>query len=198
VRPTILRDFPDSFETERLLIRSPMPGDGAELYAAVVESRRELEPWLPWVHQHKSVEDFEERARRGRAEFLWRSDLQMHLFFKETEILVGGSGLHRIDWSVPRFEVSYWCRTRFAGHGYITEAVRGIAAFAFDDLGARRVEIRCDSLNRRSASVAERVGFRFEGELRNAELGVDGEPRNTLVFSMIPEERGALDVCYVV
>jgi RimJ/RimL family protein N-acetyltransferase len=50
------------------------------------------------------------------------------------------------------------------------------------------VEIRCDSLNRRSARVAERAGFRLEGELRNAELGADGEPRNILVFSMIPEE----------
>jgi RimJ/RimL family protein N-acetyltransferase len=105
---------------------------------------------------------------------------------------VGGSGLHRIDWSVPRFEIGYWCRTGFAGHGYITEAVRGITRLAFDHLGARRLEIRSDPLNRRSASVAERVGFRLEGELRNAELGADGEPRNTLVFSMIPEERAAL------
>jgi RimJ/RimL family protein N-acetyltransferase len=89
---------------------------------------------------------------------------------------------------VPRFEIGYWCRTRFAGQGYITEAVRGITGFALDHLGAKRVEIRCDSLNRRSARVAERCGFRLEGELRNAELGSDGTPRNFLVYSMLPEE----------
>jgi RimJ/RimL family protein N-acetyltransferase len=89
----------------------------------------------------------------------------------------------------PRFEIGYWCRTRYAGQGYITEAVRGITGFALDHLDARRVEIRCDSLNRRSERVAERAGLRLEGELRNAELGADGEPRNTLVFSMLPEER---------
>lgn len=193
MRPPILRDFPDSFETERLLIRSPMPGDGAELYAAVTESRRELEPWLPWVRNHQTLEDSEESARRARAAFVERSDLRLHLFLKGTETLVGASGLHRIDWSVPRFEIGYWCRTSFVGHGYITEAVRGITRFAFDHLGARRVEIRSDPLNRRSASVAERAGFRLEGELRNAELGADGEPRNTLVFSMIPEEHAALE-----
>jgi ribosomal-protein-serine acetyltransferase len=38
VRPPILRDFADSFETERLLIRSPKPGDGSEVYVAVTES----------------------------------------------------------------------------------------------------------------------------------------------------------------
>jgi hypothetical protein len=31
--PAILREFPDSFETPRLLIRSPLPGDGPEAYA---------------------------------------------------------------------------------------------------------------------------------------------------------------------
>jgi hypothetical protein len=35
MKPPILMDFPESFETERLLIRSPLPGDGPELHAAV-------------------------------------------------------------------------------------------------------------------------------------------------------------------
>jgi RimJ/RimL family protein N-acetyltransferase len=39
--------------------------------------------------------------------------------------------------------------------------------------------------------VAKRAGFRLEGELRNAEVGADGEPRNVLVFSMIPGEHEA-------
>ena len=107
---------------------------------------------------------------------------------------MGSGGLHRIDWSVPSFEIGYWCHTSFAGHGYITEAVRGIAAFAFDFLSASRVEIRCDSLNRRSVRVAERAGFRLEAELRNAEAGTDGSLRNTLIFSMLPEGSEALNI----
>lgn len=187
--PPILRDFPDRFETERLLIRGPLPGDGPELFAAIRESYNELKPWMPWVENHKTIEDSEESARRGWTEFVERSDLRMHLFLKNTGTLVGSSGLHRMDWSVPKFEIGYWRRTRFAGQGYITEAVRGISDFAFDALDANRVEIRSDSLNHRSAKVAERAGFRLEGELRNAEAGSDGSLRNTLVFSMIPEER---------
>ena len=38
MKPPILLDFPESFETERLLIRCPLPGDGHELHAAVRES----------------------------------------------------------------------------------------------------------------------------------------------------------------
>lgn len=185
VRPPILKDFPESFETERLLIRSPLPGDGPEMHAAVTESLDELLPWMDWPRQHETLEDSEAAIRLNRVRFMERTDLLLLLFLKGTNTLVGSSGLHRMDWSVPRFEIGYWCRTRFAGNGYATEAVRGITGFAFGYLGARRLEIRCDSLNRRSALVAERAGYTLEGELRNAEVGADGSLRNILVYSVI-------------
>jgi RimJ/RimL family protein N-acetyltransferase len=191
-RSPILRDFPDSFETERLLIRSPLPGDGPEFHAAKRESLGELRPWMAWAQEVGTVEEDEESLRRARVRFLERSDLMLLLLLKGTNTVVGSSGLHRMDWDVPRFEIGYWCRTRFAGQGYVTEAVRGIAGFAFDALGAKRVEIRCDQLNGRSRRVAERAGFRLEGELRNADVGTDGTARNVLVYSMVPEERARL------
>ena len=191
MRSPILTDFPESFETERLLIRCPYPGDGPGVHAAVNESLDELLPWMDWPRQHGTVEDSEEKVRRDRVRFPERTDLLLLLFLQGTNTLVGGSGLHRMDWSVPRFEVGYWCRTRFAGNGYITEAVRAITDFAFEHLGARRVEIRCDSVNERSVRVAQRAGYRLEGELRNAEVGADGGPRNVLVFSTIPKDRAA-------
>lgn len=189
----ILRDFPDSFETERLLIRSPLPGDGPELHAAVTESLEELKPWMPWAQETPTLEESGENVRQARVEFLERLDLRLHLLLKGTNTLVGSSGLHRIDWSVPKFEIGYWCRTHFTREGYLTEAVGGISAF--DTPGARRIEVRCASRNRRSAKVAERTGFRLEGELRNTERSPNGELRNTLIFSMIPEEYEALREC---
>ena len=189
MKPPILMDFPESFETERLLIRSPLPGDGPELHAAVRESIEELTPWMPWPKEHRTVDDSEASARRARVAFLQRSELRMHLYLKGTDTLVGSSGLQGIDWEVPKFEIGYWCRTRFTGRGYVTEAVRGITAFAFDALGARRVDIRCDSLNHPSVRVAQRAGFRLEGELHNNEVGTDGSARDTLIFALTPEHR---------
>lgn len=185
----ILKDFPDSLETERLLVRSPLPGDGPELYAAVKDSLEELDPWMPWTRHHATIADSEESARRGRVEFLERSDLRMHLFLKGTETLIGSSGLHRIDWDVPKFEIGYWLRTPHTGRGYMTEAVRGITGFAFRELGARRVEIKCESTNTKSMKVAERCGYTLEAEVRNDARSVSGELRNTLVYAMLPEER---------
>jgi hypothetical protein len=103
MKPPILMDFPESFETERLLIRSPFPGDGQELHAAVRESLRELTPWMAWPKEHSTVDDSEAGVR-----------------------------------------------------------------------------------------VAERAGFKLEGDLRNNEVGTDRAPRDTLIYAMIPEEHQAL------
>jgi RimJ/RimL family protein N-acetyltransferase len=190
--PPILRDFPDAFETERLLIRSPLPGDGAELNAAVIESLDNLRPWMSWAKEAPTMEESEENVRQARTAFLARTDLRLHLYLKGTNTLVGSSGLHCPDWSVPRFDIGYWCRTRFQGQGYITEAVRGILCFAFETLGAQRIGLQCDAENERSRKVAERIGFHLEGEHRNDFVGPNGDLRNILVFSLIPDEYRSL------
>jgi RimJ/RimL family protein N-acetyltransferase len=183
----ILLDFPYSFETERLTIRGPLPGDAGRVREAVVESQAELKPWMPWAMEIPSAEDYEVRVRNGQLKFLAREDLWMMLLLKGTDTIVGGSGLHRIDWSVPKFEIGYWVRTCFAGQGYITEAVNGIAAFAFDTLSAQRVEIRCDVKNERSVAVARRAGFTLEGTLHNDARDHFGKLRDTHILARVRE-----------
>lgn len=182
----ILRDFPYSFETERLTIRGPLPGDGQAVRTAVLESLEELKPWMPWAMDVPSEAEYEARVRRGQLKFLAREDLWLMLWLKGTNTIVGGSGLHRINWSVPKFEIGYWVRTQFARQGYITEAVAGITDFAFRELGAKRVEIRCDALNERSAAVPRRLGFTLEGTLRHDDRHhLTNELRDTLIFAKV-------------
>jgi RimJ/RimL family protein N-acetyltransferase len=188
----ILRDIPEQFETERLLIRAPRPGDGAELNRAVSESLDILRPWMAWAQVEPSIEDSEARVRHMAAAFLERTDLLLTLWLKGSDTLVGSSGIHRLNWDVPKGEIGYWCRASYEGKGYITEAAQGITRFAFDVLGMARMEIRCDSRNERSRRVAERVGYVLEGELRHDGVATDGTLRNTLVYSMLPEEFRAM------
>lgn len=187
----ILLDFPDHFETERLLIRAPQLGDSAPLTEAVAESLEHLRPWMPWA-QHPPVESENEKSiRRGVARWTAREDLWMMLIRKSDGRWIGGSGLHRLQWDVPHFEIGYWVRASEEGKGYITEAVHGITDFAFESLRAERVMIQCDALNTRSAAVAERCGYIFEGRKVHDSLSVEGELRDTFVYSMIRPEWAA-------
>lgn len=185
----LLLNFPDSFDTDRLTIRAARFEDAQEIVDAVNESLVELRPWMPWAVQPTTVEFQQARLRRVMAEWLTRENLGLQLCLKGTNTMVGGSGLHRMNWNAGMFEIGYWCRTKFVGQGYIAEAVHGITNFAFTHLKANRVEIRCDANNDRSAAVAKRCGFLLEGILRNDKLNVNGELCSTLVFSKIsPKE----------
>lgn len=184
----LLLDFPDHFATDRLLIRAPRPGDGAAINEAIRESHADLRPWMPWVEPMPSVEQSEEYARRAAARFILREDLPLVLFRQQDGQFVGGSGLHSIDWNVPRFEIGYWVRTSLRGQGYITEAVNGIARFAFNKLGAQRLEICCDAHNDRSIAVAERCGFTREARLKHDTRTPDGKLRDTLIFAKFAGE----------
>ncbi len=184
----ILHDFPYSFETERLTIRGPLPGDAIPIREAVLESQNELTPWMPWAMNVPTEEEYEVRVREGRLKFLAREDLWMILLLRGTNVCIGGSGLHRIDWSVPKFEIGYWVRTGYAGQGYITEAVNAITDFAFNTLGARRMEIRCDVKNVRSAAVARRAGYTLEGTFHQDARDHFGMLRDTYIFAKIRPE----------
>lgn len=184
----ILRDFPDHFETERLLIRAPRFGDGAMLYQAVRESLEQLKPWMPWAHNELTAEGEETIVRRMCLNFMAREDLPLFLLKKDSGEFVGGSGLHRFDWAVPRFEIGYWARTSCQGKGYISEAVTGITRFAFERLFAERVEIHMDDLNTKSWRVAERCHFKLEGVLRNHARDVNNGLRNTRVYAKMRAE----------
>ena len=68
-----------------------------------------------------------------------------------------------------------------------TEAMFLLMAYVFDELGYRRYEWKCDSLNLPSRRAAERFGFRYEGTFRQAVV-YNGRSRDTAWFSMLDDE----------
>src|SRR3954451_14589660 len=73
-------------------------------------------------------------------------------------------------------------RTRAA-----TEAIHLLMRHAFDDLGYRRFEWKCDSLNEPSRRAAARLGFRYEGRFRH-HMVTKGRNRDTDWFAVTDSE----------
>ena len=74
-----------------------------------------------------------------------------------------------------------------------TEAIFLLAQNAFDTLGYRRLEWKCNALNAASRRAAERLGFTFEGIFRQASV-YKGRNRDTAWYSIIDREWPALEV----
>ena len=184
----VLLDLPDSIETERLTLRAPRPGDGPMVFEAVRDSLSELRRFpasMTWALAEPSVETSEKYCREAHANFVARRDLPLLLLERKTGVLVGSSGLHRIDWRVPKVEVGFWGRTPYNGRGLVTEGVGAIVELAFGALKARRVEAFCDEANERSCRVCERLRFTLEGTLRNERIDPDGTLRNTRIYATV-------------
>ena len=177
--------IPDSFESARLIFRPPHPDEAADINTAVCESIDRLRPWMIWAQRPPTLEESRRFAGEAHAKFLARQELSLQMRRKSDSLLVGMTGFHDIDWTVPKLEIGYWARTNYTGQGYITEAVHCLTRLAFEILNANRVEIRMDDRNEKSWRVAERAGFPLEGILRNDERAPTGELRDTRIYAKV-------------
>jgi RimJ/RimL family protein N-acetyltransferase len=181
-RPPILIALPDEIRGRRVLVRPYRPSDAKAVFEAVEESREHLRPWMSWVSEHQTLDDSRAFVARQAAEWLLRTDLGMGIWESATGRYLGSTGFHRIQWDVPALEIGYWIRASAQGLGYVTESTALLTGFAFEQLAANRVEIRCDANNVRSAAVPERLGYAREGLLRSDTRDPTGTLRDTLIF----------------
>jgi RimJ/RimL family protein N-acetyltransferase len=186
--PPILIDLPEELVGDLVIVRPWAEADSSGLWDAVDNSREHLEAFMPWVDRYHNPDDALEYTRRSRARWLLREDLSVAIVERQTGRIVGGSGLHRIDWGIRAFEIGYWIRQDAEGRGYITETVQLLTRLAFDELDANRVELRIDTRNIRSLRVGERLGFVLEGTLRRKLPAADGTAADMHVLALLPEE----------
>jgi RimJ/RimL family protein N-acetyltransferase len=81
-------------------------------------------------------------------------------------------------------EAGYWTAPGHRGRGLTAEALGLLTAWAFDEVGLRRVELIVDPENAGSRGVAERAGFHAEGLLRQRFLH-RGEPSDVLLYALL-------------
>jgi RimJ/RimL family protein N-acetyltransferase len=185
----ILIELPDQLVGERIVVRRWRDSDAEACFALVDQSREHIRRWLPWPDGYQTVDDTRVFLRRQTARWIAREDLAMGIFDRGGQLL-GSVALHPSDWRIPSFEVGYWIGAPYEGRGFVAEAVRIVTELAFDRLGAERVVIRCDAENERSAAVARRCGYAYEGTLRSDHREPDGRLRDTMIFARVSGTRG--------
>jgi len=77
-----------------------------------------------------------------------------------------------------------------------TEAIFLLARHAFDELGYRRLEWKCNALNAASRRAAERFGFTFEGVFRQHQV-IKGRNRDTAWYSILDREWPAVRAAFL-
>jgi RimJ/RimL family protein N-acetyltransferase len=118
------------------------------------------------------------------------------LFFairdRTRDTVVGVGTLMRITPEARSIEVGHlWFSPRLQRTPAATEAIYLLIRHAFDDLGYRRMEWKCNALNAASRRAAKRFGFTFEGIFYQAAI-VKGRNRDTAWYSILDGEWPAI------
>jgi len=117
-----------------------------------------------------------------------RADLVMNAILDPEDRALGYSAFMRIDPQIGSIEVGHVVFSPALQRSPLaTEAMYLMMRQAFDELGYRRYEWKCDSLNAPSRRAAGRLGFKYEGIFRNATV-LKGRNRDTAWFSIIASE----------
>lgn len=122
----------------------------------------------------------------------WATGSTDNLFFVVVDEQTGrAEGMMSYMRVVPAhgvIEIGYiWLGTRLQRTTPATEAIYLLLRHAFDNLGYRRVEWKCDALNAPSRRAAERFGFRYEG-LFHQHMVVKGRNRDTAWYAILDHE----------
>lgn len=146
------------------------------LFGPAPENTEEIEAWIDGANagEDRYVAVIDKATGKAVGRQGW-----MRIFPQHASIEVGG-----VYWGLAM------ARTPLA-----TEALYLFARHAFDDLGYRRLEWKCNNRNEPSKAAAQRFGFQYEGLFRQ-DIIVKGESRDTAWFSILDSEWPALRAEY--
>jgi ribosomal-protein-serine acetyltransferase len=159
--------------------------DAAELFRAVNESREHLRPWLVWVDSTTKQEHSLQFIQVSLQQQNNQEALALGIFHKRK--IIGGIGMHEWDHVLEKAQLGYWVSKDFEGKGIITTCLERFIDFLFDKVGLNKLEIHFVPANNRSATIAERLGFKVEGVLRDSYV-INGAFTDLVVTGLLKKE----------
>ena len=170
--------------TARLRLRPFGDADASDLFA-LQSNAYVLRYWdaPPWS-EHERAERFIAAGRRMAGE---GTGARLAVDRVSDGTFIGWCSLNRWNPDYRSAALGYCFAAAAWGHGYATEAARGLLGWAFGTLDLNRVQAETDTRNVASARVLEKLGFVREGTLRE-DCVVNGEVSDSFVYGLIRRE----------
>lgn len=111
------------------------------------------------------------------------------VFDKQTNKYAGSTRFYDIQPDFQTLQLGYtWYGEKFRGTGLNKHCKFLLLQFAFENLGAERLEFRADARNDKSITAMKSIGCKPEGILRNHLPMPEGGRRDSIILSILKEE----------
>ena len=177
--------MPEMTIDDDLMLRTLCEDDSETLFRLVDTNRDHLREWLPWLDAN-TIPDHTRQFIQSTLQ--QDADNQGPTFAIISQgRVVGIVGYHPIRWNNKSVEIGYWLSRDAVGQGIMTRCCRTLVEHAFHVLGLNRVTIPAAVENHRSRAIPERLGFKKEGIIRDAEWLYDHYVDHAL-YAMLKRE----------
>ena len=165
--------------------------DASAAYAVIDANREHLAPWMPWVPHTTSEYDVASFMRESELRFRDGRGIDLGLFEGGEVLGAIGAGIGALNYDEA--DIGYWLAADAQGRGLATEGSRRLIDWLFEERDMHRITIRARTGNGPSRAVAERLGFTYEGVLREALL-IQDEHHDAALYSLLRGEWTPADV----
>jgi len=159
--------------------------DAEALFNEVSSNKEYLREWLAWVDEDKMVEDTKKYIEASLKRFEEKEGIDFQIW--EGDRMIGGIGMYPIDNVHKKTSLGYWLGEDSQGKGIMTDCLKKVIEYAFKDLKLNRIQITCGVGNKKSLALPQRLGFTFEGVLRQSEWLSD-HFSDSEVYSLLSSE----------
>ena len=179
---------PETFRTERLILRRPLLADARALFTRWARDE-EVTRYLAW-RPHVSLQESKEHIARCRVSWETGTEYVWFIDDQDNGELVGSLAARANEHGV---NLGYALAREVWGQGLMTEALEPVVTWWLAQPGIFRVWATCDVDNRASARVLEKCGFELEGTLRcwQPHPNIGAEPRDALCYGRVRPPQGA-------
>ena len=180
--------FPQ-LETRRFFLQQIVKSDQPFIFKGLSDPRV-----IPYYGVHFKSYD----ATSAQMDFyknLWeeKSGCWWKIVDKENMQPVGACGMNAYNPVHEKAEIGYWLLPEYWKMGIMPEVLPVMIRYLFQNWKLHRVEAVIEQGNEASIRLSEKLGFKFEGILRESEIK-EGKRLNLLMYSLlvtdIPEESG--------
>jgi len=175
--------FPE-LHTDRFLLKQIVASDQAFIFKGL--SHPDVIPF--YGVQYKTVE--ETKRQMDFYDDLWRE--KKGIWWKITDRLAGSSvgacGINSYQAVHEKAEIGYWLLPEFWRKKIMSEVLPVVISHVFRHWKLHRLEAVIEEGNETSWRLAEKLGFKYEGKLREAEIK-NGKRLNLLMYSLLATER---------
>jgi N-acetyltransferase len=170
----------------------PISRDHAELFWQI--AKNDLESIFRWIpYSMKTPEDFQRLVEKALSEQERGESVVFATVERASGRVIGSTRFMNIDRGNRRVEIgSTWIAPAWQRTAINTEAKYLMLRHAFEVWGCVRVELKTDALNDRSRNAILRIGAKEEGTLRRHVITWTGRIRDSVYFSILDFEWGAV------